>query len=145
MHRCPETASSASILHSLSLPADEQGLAGHYLHSLLPPLHCQEECHATDGMLFAQVNPDRAGFVHAPESLTTIERNHLSCACMGLLVYCSMVTKANLVAQMLPVSCNPAQHAAYWNRHTVFARAVGFCKRPRVLTNPQAHKPTGVV
>ena len=86
MHRCPETASSASILHSLSLPADEQRLAGHHLHSLLPSLHCQEECHAPDGMHCAQTNLGSAGLIHVSESLANIDRHHLSqCAMHGLV------------------------------------------------------------
>ena len=50
MHRRPETASSEALLLGLSVSEDEQRPAGYHLHSLLSPLHCQEERHAADGM-----------------------------------------------------------------------------------------------
>lgn len=50
MHRCPETTSSEAVFHGLGVSEDEQGHAGNHLHSLLPPLHCQEECYAANGM-----------------------------------------------------------------------------------------------
>ena len=50
MHRCPEAASSEALLHGLGVSQDEQRHAGFHLHSLLPPLHCQEERYAADGV-----------------------------------------------------------------------------------------------
>lgn len=122
VHRCLETASSASILHSLSLPADEQRLAGHHLHSLLPPLHCQEERHAPDGMRFAQSQSWQSRSIHVPESLSTIQCNHLSQCAMHVLVCILRYGEQGTHAASVLRSCTAC---CIFDGHTMFVHALG--------------------
>ena len=45
VRRRTEAARCATLFYSFCIPEDEQRHARHRIHSVLPPLHCEEECH----------------------------------------------------------------------------------------------------
>ena len=48
VRRCAEAASCATLLYSFCVFEDEQRHARHHIHSILPPLYCEEERHASN-------------------------------------------------------------------------------------------------